>query len=164
MDFHMVSPKSMNHEYLHGLWCQHVPWTSAWSLVAGQSTDINEALCCRTGQRHHRSSQQAQAQDTNTASRESWASDTYMVPSRNQAHGHQHGLRWLHRPLISAWPQVAAWATTWPLVATWVKDINTAPGYRRTIDLRVYELGNKSSQQVKISFVYFILLMEYLIS
>ena len=79
-----------------------------------------------------------------------------MVPSRSQAHGYQHGLRWLHRPFISVWP----------LVATWVKDINMAPGYRRTIDLRVYELGNKSSKQIKIKiwFVYFIFLMEYLIT
>lgn len=58
MDFHMVSGNSMNPRYLHGLWCQHVPWTSVWSLVAGQSTDINATLCCRTGQRHHQSSQQ----------------------------------------------------------------------------------------------------------
>lgn len=41
MDFHMVSGNSMDRGHPHGLQCQHMPRTSAWSLVAIQIMDIN---------------------------------------------------------------------------------------------------------------------------
>jgi hypothetical protein len=69
-----------------GLWCQHVPQTSAWSPVTVQAIDG-----------HHKSPLPLQGP---------WTPSEPLVAA--QVKGHYHGLRWQHRPLTSTWcPETA---------------------------------------------------------
>jgi len=43
-DTHMASRDITDHDYPRGLWWQPGPQTSAWSLVAAQTRDINTPL------------------------------------------------------------------------------------------------------------------------
>lgn len=51
----MGSGDSMDHGHPYSPQHQLVLRTSVWSLVAVQTTDINTALCCSIGHRHHHS-------------------------------------------------------------------------------------------------------------
>lgn len=44
-----IVSRSKDHGHPHGLWCHHVFWPSAWSLVAVQTTDINMAFALTMG-------------------------------------------------------------------------------------------------------------------
>lgn len=82
MNIHMVSSISTCQEPPPGLWWQHGPQTS--TSMATESTRAP-------------SSSPGQTKDINMPSRATWATGTNMNSS-SLAPGHQHGLRWQHRP------------------------------------------------------------------
>lgn len=88
------------------------------------------------------------AQTTNMAPSCSRTTNPDKALRGNPDYGHQHGLKWQHRPLTLIWTPVTArpidtnmasgsiidhgWISVWPSVATQTSDINPVPGHIRT--------------------------------
>lgn len=114
-------------------------WASMWFLAAVQTMDLCMATDINTDpwlwwehrprQGHHIAawawtSPWCQVAGQATYISMALCSCTAMAFSGNMALGHQHGLR----------PQHREGTTTQPLIRTWAMNINTDPGFHRTID------------------------------
>lgn len=96
MDSYIVSVDNRDHEHPHSL--QQGPWTSTWSLVAAQTTDINTPFGGNTDRAHP---------DIHTA--------------RSTDRESHRGLCWKERPWTSTQP------STWPRVTAKITHMNMTP-------------------------------------
>lgn len=86
----------MDHKHQHGLWHQHMLWTSAWSLVSVQTMDIYTALCRSMCHRH------------------------IIALSSSTGHGHRPGIRqWVAKTTEHTCTHTRTHAVVGPWTSTW---------------------------------------------